>query len=104
MLSRALAIVISTWLPCLGLILPLSPFHKANALIAGVVASVLVAFSMVSDRARVGAALIGAWVAFAPFAIRSTLTEFVLAGCWGVTMFVSLIGPFSQEPSIAPIC
>ena len=38
MLSRALAIVISTWLPCLAVILPLSPFHKINGLVSGIVA------------------------------------------------------------------
>jgi hypothetical protein len=96
--SRVLGIVIATWLPTLALMLPIGRFHTANALVAGLAASVLVAFSLVSDRARVAAAVIGAWVAFTPFVFSSTLIELTLAGCWGVTMFASLTGPFSQAP------
>jgi hypothetical protein len=59
MLSRSLGILIATWLPCLALMLPLSPFHTVNAIIAGLVASVLAAFSLAYERARVGAAIIG---------------------------------------------
>jgi hypothetical protein len=98
MLSRVLGLFIATWLPTLALILPMGRFHQANALAAGLAASVLAAFSLVSDRARVGAALIGAWVAFTPFVFRSTLMELTLAVSWGVTMFASLTGPFSQTP------
>ena len=98
MLSRVLGVFIATWLPALVLILPIGRFHTVNAVVAGVAASVLVAFSLVSDRARIAAALIGAWVAFTPFVFRSTLIEQVLAVSWGVTMFASLTGPFSQAP------
>jgi len=39
MLSRSLGIVVATWLPGLALILPLSPSHTANAIVAGVAAA-----------------------------------------------------------------
>jgi hypothetical protein len=100
MLSRSLGIIIASWLPCLALMLPLSPFHTANAIVAGVAATVLAALSFADDRARIGAAVIGAWVAFTPFVFRSSLTEIVVSVCWGVTMFVGLGGPFSQEASV----
>jgi hypothetical protein len=103
MLSRSLGIIIATWLPCLALMLPLSPFHTANALIAGLAAVALSAFALVYDRARLGASIIGAWVAFTPFFVRSSLTELVLSVCWGVTMFVALGGPFSQEPGVTRV-
>ena len=98
MLSRVLGVTIATWLPALALILPMGRFHTANALLAGLAASVLAGFSLVSDRARVAAAVIGAWVAFTPFVFKSTLIELALAVSWGVTMFVALTGPFSQAP------
>ena len=101
MLSRMLAIVISSWLPVLGVILPVSAAHRTNALVAGIAATVLSAFSLVDRRARYGAALVAAWVAFVPFLIvRSTLLETVLTVSWGVTMFSWLIGPFSESPHI----
>jgi hypothetical protein len=96
MLSRAVGIFIASWLPALAVILPLSAFHRANTLVAGLMATALSALAMVSDRARAGAAIVGAWVAFTPLVVRSSLLELVLCGCWGVTMFVSLGGPFSQ--------
>jgi hypothetical protein len=96
-----LAIVISSWLPVLGVILPLSPAHRANALIAGIACTLLAALSLVANRARFGAALVAAWVAFVPFVILdSTLLDTVLDVTWGVTMFSWLIGPFSQPPAI----
>jgi hypothetical protein len=98
MLSRILGVLIATWLPTFALILPLGRFHTADALVAGLAASVLAAFSLVSDRARVAAAMIGAWVAFTPFVFRSTLMELTLAVSWGVTLFVTLTGPFSRAP------
>ena len=100
MLSRSIGIIIVTWLPCLALMLPLSPFHTANFIVSGLLATALAMFSMASDRARLGAAVIGAWVAFTPFVFRSTLTELVVAVCWGVTMFVSIGGPFSESPAV----
>jgi hypothetical protein len=96
-----LAIVISSWLPVLGVILPIGAAHRANALIAGIACTVLAAFSLVDRRARFGAALVAAWVAFVPFVILdSTLLETVLDVTWGVTMFSWLIGPFSEPPAV----
>jgi hypothetical protein len=96
-----LAIVISSWLPVLGVILPLSAAHRANALIAGIACTLLAALSLVDKRARFGAALVAAWVAFTPFVIlQSTLLETVLTVTWGVTMFSWLIGPFSESPRV----
>jgi hypothetical protein len=100
MLSRAFAIIVSSWLLCFALILPLGHFHTVNALVAGGLATVLAALSMVDDRARIGASIVGAWVAFTPFIVRSTFIEIVLAVCWGVAMFVHLIGPFSEAPRV----
>jgi hypothetical protein len=73
MLSRSLGIIIATWLPCLALMLPLSPFHTGNFIVSGLAATALAMFSMGSDRARLGVAVIGVWVAFTPFVFRSTL-------------------------------
>ena len=101
MLSRSLAIIVSSWLPCFALILPLGRFHTVNALVAGTVATVLSALAMSNDKARVGASIVGAWVAFTPFIVQSTLIEIVMTTCWGVAMFVHLIGPFSQAPSVS---
>jgi hypothetical protein len=98
MLSRAIAILFASFLPTAALILPLSPAHKINALIAGTLATMLAAFSMAYDRARLGAALIGAWVSLTPFIFPSTIVEQVLAVCWGTMMFVSLMGPLSESP------
>jgi hypothetical protein len=96
-----LAIVISSWLPVLGVILPMSAAHRANALVAGIAATVLAGFSLVDNRARFGAALVGAWVALFPFIILgSTLLEKVVTVTWGVTMFTWLIGPFSESPHV----
>jgi len=101
MLSRMLAIVFSSWLPVLGVILPVSAAHRTNALVAGIAATVLSALSLVDRRARYGAALVAAWVALVPFLIlESTLLEKVLAVSWGVTMFTWLIGPFSESPHV----
>jgi hypothetical protein len=98
MLSRSIAILFASFLPTAALILPLSPAHKINALVAGTLATILAALSMAYDRARFGAVLIGAWVALAPFILPSTLVEEVLTVCWGTMMFVSLAGPFSEPP------
>jgi len=101
MLSRMLAIVISSWLPVLGVILPFGVAHRTNALVAGSVATLLAAFSLMDRRARFGAALVGGWVALSPFLIlSSTLLEKVVTVSWGVTMFTWLIGPFSERPGV----
>ena len=98
MLSRSIAILFASYLPTAALILPLSPAHKINALVAGTLATILAAFSMVYDRARIGAVVIGAWVALTPFIFSSTLVEEALTVCWGTMMFVCLGGPFSAAP------
>jgi hypothetical protein len=103
MLSRSIGILIASWLPCLALMLPLSRFHTVNALVAGSVATVLAALSFIDDRARLGAAVVGVWVVFTPFVFRSTLLEMVIASCWGVTMFVSLMGPFCQPHAVTRV-
>jgi hypothetical protein len=100
MLSRSVAILIGAWLPMLGVILPLGPVHTANALIAGIAATLLSFAALSDDRARIGAAVIGGWVALSPFIFDSTLIEKVLTVSWGCTMFACLIGPFSQAPHV----
>jgi hypothetical protein len=96
MLSRSLAILVAPWLPAAALILPLGPAHAANALVAGMLALVLSAFSLTYDRARVSVALIGVWVALTAFIFQSTLLEEVVAVSWGVSMFTLMVGPFSD--------
>jgi hypothetical protein len=98
MLSRSIGCLTAVWLPCLALVLPFSRFHAVNAIVAGTVATILAAFAIVSDRARLGAAIVGLWVAFTPLVVQSSLLELVLCGCWGVTLYVSLVGPFSSAP------
>jgi hypothetical protein len=98
MLSRSIAIMFASFLPTAALILPLSSAHRINALIAGTLATVLAGFSLAYDRARMGAVLIGGWVALTPFIFPSTLLEQIVTVCWGTMMFVSLAGPFSQAP------
>jgi hypothetical protein len=96
-----LAIVIASWLPVMGVILPVSPAHRASALVAGIAATVLASFALADRRARFVGALLGAWVALSPFVILdSTLLEQVMTVPWGVAMFTWLIGPFSESPSI----
>jgi hypothetical protein len=96
-----LAILISSWLPALGLILPFGVAHRANALVAGTVATLLAAFSLMDRRARFGAALVSAWVALSPFVIlQSTFLEKVVTVSWGVATFTWLIGPFSESPAV----
>jgi hypothetical protein len=100
MLSRSLGILIGTWLPTLAVILPLGQVHMVNAMICGLVATALSLAALVDDRARVGTAVIGAWVALSPFIFDSTLIEEVLTVSWGVTTFVCMIGPFSAAPAV----
>lgn len=100
MMSRALGILVVTWLPCLAVVLPLSPVHTVNAIVAGLVATALAALSLAYERARLGVSIVGLWVAFSPFVFRSSFTEIVLSVSWGISMWVAFVGPFSQEPSI----
>ena len=102
MLSRCVAILIGTWLPMLAVILPLGPTHTINAIFAGTLATLFSLASLADNRFRVATAVVGGWVALAPFVFDSTLVEKVLTVSWGVTMFVCMIGPFSDKPVTIP--
>src|SRR5262245_47042583 len=101
MLSRSIAIVLGTWFPMLAVILPLGPVHTVNAIVAGTIATLLSFAALSDDRARIGAAVVGGWVALSPFILPATLLEKVLTVSWGVTMFVCMIGPFAQSPRVS---
>ena len=98
MLTRCLALLFVPILPFVPLMVPLSPAHATSAVIAGIVATLLVAFALIDDRARWAIAAVGGWVALSPFIFRSTLTEQVITVCWGVSTFVFMAGPFSARP------
>jgi len=98
MFSRCVAILIGAWLPMLAGILPLGPTHTANAIVAGTLATLFSLASLSDNRFRIATAVVGAWVALAPFVFDSTLLEKVLTVSWGVTMFTCMIGPFSDKP------
>jgi hypothetical protein len=100
MLSRSLGIVIGVWLPMLAVSLPIGPVHTANALIAGILATMLSLAALADDRARIATAVVGAWVALSPFIFTSTLIEEVLTVSWGVTIFFCMAGPFSAAPRV----
>ena len=102
MFSRCVAILIGAWLPMLAGILPLGPTHTANAIVAGTLATMLSLASLSDNRFRIATAVVGAWVALAPFVFDSTLVEKVLTVSWGVTMFTCMIGPFSDKPVTIP--
>ena len=102
MFSRSVAILIGAWLPMLAGILPLGPTHSANAIVAGTLAALFSLASLTDNRFRTATAVVGAWVALAPFVFDSTLVEKVLTVSWGVTMFVCMIGPFSDKPVTIP--
>jgi hypothetical protein len=84
----------------LAAILPIGPVHFWNALICGTIATLLSFAALADDRARVGMAIVGGWVALSPFIFDSTLIEEVLTVSWGVLTFVHLIGPFSDAPRV----
>ena len=98
MLSRSVAILIGAWLPMLAGVLPLGPTHTANAIVAGTLATLFSLAALSDNRFRIATAVVGGWVALAPFVFDSTLLEKVLTVSWGVTMFVCMIGPFSDKP------
>ena len=102
MFSRCVAILIGTWLPMLAVILPLGPTHTVNAIFAGTLATLLSLASLADNRFRIATAVVGGWVALAPFVFDSTLVEKVLTVSWGVTMFTCMIGPFSDKPVTIP--
>jgi len=100
MLSRSVSILISAWLVMAAGILPLSTFHMVNAIVAGALATLLSFAALSDNRARIGVAVVGAWVALVPFIFDSTMLEKVLTVSWGVTMFVHMIGPFADRPRV----
>jgi hypothetical protein len=100
MLSRSIAIVIGTWLPMLAVTLPIGPTHAANAIVFGIIGTLLSLAALADNRARVATAVVGAWVALSPFIFDSTLIEKVLTVSWGMTMFACMIGPFSESPRV----
>lgn len=103
MFYRCLAIMLASCLPTAAAIFPMGPAHTANAVIAGTLGTVLAAFALVSDRARLGAALIGFWVALSAFIFSSTLLEEFITVSWGVLMFVWMIGPLSVAPRVSRV-
>jgi len=101
MFSRSVSILIASWLPMLAVMLPLGRFHTANAIVAGILATLLSLAAFVDNRARIATAAVGAWVALTPFIFSSTLIEKVLTVSWGVTVFVHLIGPFADPVRVS---
>jgi hypothetical protein len=97
MFSRSIAILFASFLPAAALILPLGTAHKVSAIVSGTLA-ILAGLSMAYERARIGAAAVGAWVALTAFIFPSTLLEGVLTVCWGTMMFASIAGPLSEAP------
>ena len=100
MLSRSVSILISAWLVMAAGILPLSSVHMVNAIVAGTLATLLSFAALADDRARIGVAVVGGWVALSPFIFDSTMLEKVLTVSWGVVTFVHMIGPFSDPPRV----
>jgi hypothetical protein len=108
MFTRSLAILLAPWLPLAALIFPMGTTHRINDLVAGTLATILSAVALGSDRARIGAAVIGAWVALAALVLPSTLLEVEIGLSWGTLMLAWMAGPFSaapkvfKEPAVAP--
>jgi hypothetical protein len=98
MFTRSLAILLAPLLPMAALILPMGAPHRIDDLVAGVVATILSGFALGSDRARIGAAVVGGWVALAALVFPGTLIEEVVALSWGALMLSWMAGPFSAAP------
>lgn len=98
MFGRCLALLFIPVLPWVPLMAPLSRVHAANAIIAGIIATACAAFSLVDNRARVAAAVVGGWVALSPFIFPATLLVEWIAVSWGVCTFLLMVGPFSDRP------
>jgi hypothetical protein len=103
MVSRSLSILLATWLPMFAVMLPLGRFHTINAIVAGIAAALLSFLALSDNRARIGVAIIGAWVALSPFIFEATLIEKVLTVWWGVIVFVHMIGPFADSPRVTVV-
>jgi hypothetical protein len=100
MFTRSLAIMLAPLLPMAALIFPMGALHRIDDLVAGVVATLLSAFALGSDRARIAAAVVGGWVAVAALAFPGTLLEEAVALSWGMLMMSWLAGPFSAPPRV----
>jgi hypothetical protein len=100
MLTRSLAILLAPWLPLAALMLPMGAAHRIDDLVAGTLATLLSAFSLSNDRARIGAAVVGGWVALTAFIFPATLLEEVVALSWGTLMVAWLAGPHAEAPRV----
>lgn len=100
MFTRCLGILLAPCLPVAALVFPMGTAHRVSALVCGTLATALSAFALSQDRARLGAAIVGGWVALSALIFPSTLLEETIALSWGVLMFSWLVGPFSAPPAV----
>jgi len=103
MLTRCLGILLAPCLPVAALIFPLGTAHRISALVCGTLATVFSALALSDDRARLGAAILGGWVALSALIFPSTFLESTLALSWGVLMFSWLVGPLSAAPEVVRV-
>jgi hypothetical protein len=97
MLSRITGLLMVAFLFIAPFVVPMGPVHSANAFIAGSLALLFGLGALADERARLGLALVGGWVALAPFIFWSTLAEQVVTVSWGVSTFVLAMGPLSEQ-------
>jgi hypothetical protein len=97
MFARCIAIMFASWLPLLGMALPVGHAHRVNLIVSGLVATILSFGALSSDRFRTGAALVGGWVALSSIVFWSSHLEAIVTVVWGVVMFFGMLGPFSAE-------
>jgi hypothetical protein len=97
MLSRIAGVLMVAFLLTAPLVIPMGPAHTANAFIAGSLALLFAFGALADERARLGLALVGGWVALSPFILWSTLAEQVVTVSWGVSTFVLAMGPLSEQ-------
>jgi hypothetical protein len=96
MLSRIVGLLMVAFLFTAPFVVPMGPAHTANAFIAGSLALLFALGALADERARLGLALVGGWVALSPFLFWSTLAEQVVTVSWGVSTFVLAMGPLSE--------
>jgi hypothetical protein len=97
MLSRIVGLLMVAFLFTAPFVFPMGSAHAANAYIAGSLALLCGLAALADERARLGLALVGGWVALSPFIFWSTLTEQVVTVSWGVSTFVLAMGPLSEQ-------
>jgi len=97
MLSRITGLLLFACPFTAPFVVPMGPAHTANAFIAGALALLFALGALADERARLGLALVGGWVALSPFIFWSTLAEQVVTVSWGVTTFVAAVGPLSEQ-------